>query len=127
MATHALGSFRRGLFAGLVFGAVVASVALLNHGQIRALQWATNFCAALPVYLARGLAGSETLSYALFFVYWSCLGAVFGWWMNRSQRFGKAIGALLVLTLAGVHALTQSQLEQEIGNSIKALFTGIVP
>ncbi len=127
MVTYRQGSVRRGSFAGLVFGAVVASVALLNHGQIRALQWTTNFFAAPPVYLARGLASSETLSYAIFFVYWSCLGAVCGWSMNRSQPFGKAIAALLVLTLAVVHGITQSRLEQEIGDSIKALFTGIVP
>jgi hypothetical protein len=127
MPSHRPPILRRGWFAGLVFGAVVASVALLNHGQIRALQWVTNFFAAPSVYLARGLAASEALSYVIFFVYWSCLGAVFGWLMKGSQQFGKTIGALLVLALAGVHAVTQRQMEQEISNSIEALFRGIFP
>ena len=127
MSIYRSSTIRTGLFVGFVFAVVVVCVALLNHGQLAVLQWATNFCAALPVYLARKAAAPELLSYVIFFVYWSSLGGAFGWLMRGPLRFGKSIGVLLAAALVGVHALAQRQMEQDIVNSIEALFSGFVP
>lgn len=113
--------------AGLVFGAIIAALGLLNQGYSEGLQWLSNFFAALSTLLTRALLLSAMASYGFFFIYWTCLGGVLGWLGNSTWRHRKRILAALGSALAILHVIALLQLDSDIRNSIKEIFRGILP
>lgn len=96
-----------GAFSGLTFVSVVVLVAYSNVTFL--FNWVIreilNFIVALPALIFAALRMPQLLQNISFFIYWTLIGAFFGWLFGKQQKKYNLIACLSFIGLLILHFL----------------------
>lgn len=126
---------RKSAAIGAVVGVTVALIAVvlarLNDAwDNQAVRGSINFLAGVPMLISDvKLKFPQVFQNIFFFVYWSVVGGITGWFLGAKKAALKALAVILVIALIFTHRLVQINLEQELEGAMRALgeiFKGVI-
>ena len=126
MDTNIKRSTIAGMAAGLLSAGLLALLVVFCGESCVLTQKAGMFFGSTPVYLASAINSSDPFVTAVYLIYWTVLGGLFGFLLGLKRPVMIKVVIGLALVLVVVHYLLMVQVTRAIEDAIKAL-AGLFP